>query len=841
MAIVSGQPPEQGAELVRAMPFALVAHVTSPLDDVFLAWVRDVFEGRGANTVVVSGDGMAVRELLGIEHLAPDAVYASSWDEAMESVAEDRQALALLPWQGVDFHVRALAIDGQHITPQTLESYPYVRHWWLVGSLGEYPEICQALREALAYEPGALVSLVAVGDVMLGRGVGSLIAANSPSYPFLLTREYTGQADVAFANLECPLTSRGGPQGAIAFRARPQVAEGLSYAGFDVLSLANNHSDDYGEVGLLDTLDRLEEQGIAYLGAGRDQDEAHSAVVMEVQGLRIAFLAYNHIEPRYAVTEEDIGGPIWLEPGVLYEQVRQAHDQADFVAVSFHWGTEYIPVPDDFQREVARRAIEAGADLVLGHHPHVIGGVAFLDEGFVAYSLGNFVFDQPWSVETKQGLMLHILIDADGLKQVRLIPVQLEAGQPQVLPWPEARFVLADLFQVTESVDGLPRGSETLSEGGGRGENLELDWATQLGDRVNALRIADLYGGGTLEILVGTGSGTESGGVYVLNAAGSILWQFETESQVQDVAGGDLDGDGRDEVMAATGLMDTPGWIYALDNEGRLRWRYGVEASVQTIAVSDLDGDGRLEVVGGEWGSFDDTVYLLSGDGSLRWKYQTDGSVNVSRVSDLDGDGREEVIVGADDLYLLGSDGRLLWRYPTGGYINDLAVGDLSDDGLEEIVAVTAYPDASILTLNSYGSLLWRYEVESSLKDVIIGDVSGDGRNEVLAGSLDGTVYLLDNDGVLQGKHQGEAPINGLALADGNGDGSKEVVMGTGNYLSPGGVYVVDVLTDAVLASYGVSSWVSGIYVADVDSDGSDEIVVASGGGEVLLLGWTMG
>lgn len=840
LAIVSGQRPVEGAELIREVPFAVVAHVASPLDDVPLAWLRDAFLRGGWHTLVVSEDGIATREILGIADLAPGVLRVSSWEEVKRVVAKETTALALLPWSVVDFHVRALAIDGQRIAPGRWEDYPFKRRWWLVGCRDHYPEVCQALQEGLAYEPGALVSLVAVGDVMLGRGVGVRIGANSPFYPFVSTQELTGEAHVAFANLECPLTSRGVPQVGIALCARPEVAEGLSYAGFDVLSLANNHSADCGELGLLDTLDRLGENGIAGVGVGRNAREVHRPVIVEAEGMRIAFLAYNHIQPRYAGTGEAVYGPAWLEPAAVCDDVKRARDQADFVVVSFHWGNEYTLVPDAFQQEVARRVVESGADLVVGHHPHVAQGVAFLDGGFVAYSLGNFVFDQPFSVETAQGLMLYSLLEDGALKQVRLIPVQIDDGRPQVLPPSEARAVLADVFQATESLGGLPRGSQLPSGRTGGSAHLQVDWVTELREPVNALQVSDLDRDGMSEVLVGTGWPSGWGGVYALNSDGSIRWVLETEEQVNSLRSADLDGDGMAEVLVAVGELDRPGSVYALDSHGQVEWKFGLEASALAVAVGDVGGGGGWEVAAGEWGSFGETVYLLGQEGSLRWKRRTDRSVHSVHVADLDGDGRGEVVAGADDLYLFGSDGSLMWRYQASAYVNGLGVGDLSGDGFQQIVAITAYPDPCVFALSVRGALSWRYEVHGSPEAVLLGDVDHDGKAEAVVGCLDGTVCLLNGEGGLRREWQVGGSINDLALADGKRGEVTQVVVGTGEYPSLGGIYVLDAVTGSELASYEGIPWVTALDVWDMDGDGRHEIVAATGSGDVRLLTWTM-
>ncbi|HJX38370.1 MAG TPA: CapA family protein, partial [Anaerolineae bacterium] len=409
LAIVSGEAPERGAELLRTEPFVLVSPVASAPNEMTAKLVEGVFSEGGDWLPVVVGDGLAARELLGIDHLAREGIQVSSWSEAKELVMANRHLVTLLPWELVDFKVRALAVQGQPTISDGEDIGVFERRWWLAGDVEAWPRLVGDLHEQLMYEVEPLVSMVAVGDVMLGRGVASLMAANSPSYPFLLSRELTQNADMAFGNLECAITSRGTPQGGISLRSGPEAARALSEAGFDILSLANNHADDYGAVGLADTVRYLQDADIAYVGLSTEEEGIGGAVILERGGLRIAFLAFNHVGPQYTLGPG--GGPVWLDPEMVYDEVRRATDQADFVVVSLHWGREYLPLPDAFQRQVARRILKAGAGLVLGHHPHVVGAVAFEEEGLVAYSLGNYVFDQPFSVETMQGVALRALID----------------------------------------------------------------------------------------------------------------------------------------------------------------------------------------------------------------------------------------------------------------------------------------------------------------------------------------------------------------------------------------------------------------------------------------------
>jgi poly-gamma-glutamate capsule biosynthesis protein CapA/YwtB (metallophosphatase superfamily) len=836
LAIVSGPSPGHGAELLRAEPFVLACHVACPLEDVSLEWLRGVFSEGGEYRPVIVGDGQSARELLGIEQISSEAIHVSSWEEANSVVSNDRWVLALLPWEQMNFHLHVVAIDAQSIGTGVWEDYPHRRLWWLVGDVEGNENLVQDIGEGLALEVERPVSLVAVGDVMLGRAVGQLIEDSSPSYPFLATADLISQADVAFANLEGPITSRGYPQGGISLRASPSAAEGLAYAGFDVVSLANNHVLDYGEVGLPDTMEILEKMGILYTGVARDPAEAPAPAIVDVGGVRLAFLAYNHVGPPRDVSAGGVSGPAFLEPERVYADVRRAAEQADLVIVSLHWGAEYVPLPDDFQQEVAEGLLEAGAHLILGHHPHVMGGVGFYEQGFVAYSLGNFVFDQPFSLETERGLLLHALLDASGLKQVHLVPVQLERGQPSVLPAPEARLVLSDLWEISRGA-GLPwPGAKGAEQPAVSFEGLRREWTTSLDGPVRALRVGDLDGDGVSEILAAAGSPGGSGRIYALNGDGTVRWVYETPQQVNGVEWGDLDGDGRAEVVSALGLLDAPGEIVALDAGGGVRWRYAVEAAVLDVALGNLDADPSLEVGAGEWGAFGDTVYVLNGDGSLLWKRPTSGSVHSVWVGDLDNDGGGEVIAGAEEAYAWRADGSQLWRRQTGAYVDQVCVGNIGHEGSEWILAATGYAYASASALDPEGRLAWEYDPEASPTSMLVLDADRDGRDEVLAASCDGTISLVDRSGSAVWTCRPGGPVNDLALADVNGDGVLEAVVGTGDYFCSGGVYVLDIGNGGVLAWYEGPDAVTVVEALGVDGD---QIVVGTSVGEVFLLNGT--
>lgn len=263
------------------------------------------------------------------------------------------------------------------------------------------------------------ISLLATGDILLTRLPGGRM--RSEGFDSLLRglKPLVEAADLSFANLECPISTLGSPYPNkpvnVTFRASPEAAFALKDAGFDVVSLANNHMSDYGGQAVSETLRYLDLIGIMHAGAGRSGSESRRAAFAQSKGYSIAFLAY--AEPMWSVVEARDppwpgtlaaavpGGAAAAGPGragtaIIREDTLaadiaalRASGGADIIAVSFHWGEEIAPEPNAYQRRFARMAIDAGADLVIGHHPHVLQGVERYKDGLILYSLGNTVFD----------------------------------------------------------------------------------------------------------------------------------------------------------------------------------------------------------------------------------------------------------------------------------------------------------------------------------------------------------------------------------------------------------------------------------------------------------------
>jgi poly-gamma-glutamate synthesis protein (capsule biosynthesis protein) len=241
--------------------------------------------------------------------------------------------------------------------------------------------------------PDGSITIAAVGDVMIARRVTTLMEQHGAMYPFELVAPLLQDADLTIANLENTLTERGEEQvKAYVFRAPPRFASGLVEAGVDAVSLGNNHAADYGPTGLQDTLDALDAVGLPYAGAGMNEAHARRPAFFSIDGQRVALLSYTDVMENTFATADSHGVAL-ATTDVIAADVGAAKSEADIVIVALHSGIEYTDAPQPNQQSLARAAIDAGAALVIGHHPHTLQGVERYGDGLILYSLGNFVFD----------------------------------------------------------------------------------------------------------------------------------------------------------------------------------------------------------------------------------------------------------------------------------------------------------------------------------------------------------------------------------------------------------------------------------------------------------------
>lgn len=245
-------------------------------------------------------------------------------------------------------------------------------------------------------------SLILTGDIMLGRSVMTKsLKVKNPNYSFMNVAGVLKDADIVFSNLEspiinnCPFSDSG-----FKFCSSPEMIEGLKYAGIDIVNLANNHILNYGKEGLEKTKRYLDLNGIRWVGDG-------NLVIIEKNKTRFGFLGFNFLGPKPQDKDLDL--------------IRNSKKKVDFLIVGVHWGEEYKLKASLNQKLIAGKLSEAGADYIVGHHPHWIQDTEIIGSTKVYYSLGNFVFDQMWSEETKKGLSVNLIFKGKKLERENLL------------------------------------------------------------------------------------------------------------------------------------------------------------------------------------------------------------------------------------------------------------------------------------------------------------------------------------------------------------------------------------------------------------------------------------
>ncbi len=576
----------------------------------------------------------------------------------------------------------------------------------------------------------AMVDVRAVGDIMPGRFVAEVAAERGFDYLFAAVAPLLA-GDLLIGNLESPLTERREPlrPGPYRMLSPPDAGLALRRAGFHVLALANNHALDGGTPGLQDTVATLVANDIVPLGVGADQAAAYAPVITDTGGLRLALLAFNDIaDPHdcdgqvqrvardFACTADE-WGRAWLD-GAALTAVQEAGAQADLVLVQVHWGHEYLPQPTPRQRRWAHDLMRAGADLIIGTHPHVLQPMTVLElpslpvsgerpgesagepgrPGVVAYSLGNFVFDQDFSAETSTGTVLRVLLDAEGMALVAAAPVEIVAGQPRPLALDSERSrqalraLGAEMVVLQPTVPastGVPPYASTSTTATVTGQDSgdtpcwqAWHWDGELAhpvavppdfavpERPDAQRLhADLRGDGQPLLVTRNHAGLVA--VYDGHTeTASVVWQNEADDwYVQHIVSGDPNRDGRVEVLLLLWKPDADGVLRSHPflvgwRGGRYRVIWGGSATplpMQDLAVGDVNGDGWAELVVLEGGHVPgdraETVSVWRWHGwgfQLEWRCllrargprSGSASRDTLALHDITGDGALEILVG---------------------------------------------------------------------------------------------------------------------------------------------------------------------------------------------------
>ncbi|MFD2699930.1 CapA family protein [Paenibacillus shunpengii] len=309
---------------------------------------------------------------------------------------------------------------------------------------------------------GEFVVMSFAGDVQFSGKVEELLEREGFDYPYLHLGNLFKNDDLTFINLETPVTTGG--EAALGksyvYKSSPKALEAMKEAGVDIVNLANNHILDQGQAGLADTLKYLKDYQINYVGAGLDRKTAYAPVYYEVKGMRIALLGFTRVIPEASWRAES------GKPGVAdaynstdaVKAIGQARKEADLVIVMSHWGEERQTMPNDIQTQLGHEFIDAGADLVIGGHPHVLQGLESYKGKWIAYSTGNFIFSRSTNEETWRTAVFQARCQKNGACTMKATPYHAELGQPVPMENKDGAALLKELelrsFDVKVGADG---------------------------------------------------------------------------------------------------------------------------------------------------------------------------------------------------------------------------------------------------------------------------------------------------------------------------------------------------------------------------------------------------
>ncbi len=437
-----------------------ISPLIAQLNQSSAAWNWQLAPGGDADNqtanITLSNDANGV--IVQRQPLALAVPFTTQWEnmtlaQAQYILSNRHNLIVVLPWDALTPDWKALRVDGRFPTDA---DYPFHDSWSLAAEPGYETAVSELAPRLQAQLHESSVRITAVGDLMLARGLGIVMQQGNLAYPFANVSELLTAADLTIGNMESALGDIGQPEAkSYPFQAPPVAAQALAQAGFDIITLANNHAMDYGPEALLQGMALLRDAGIATIGAGANAAEAHTAHLVEVNGIKIAFLGYVNVpieasagfDTQSWTATETAPGLAWAKPDMIRADVTAVDQQTDLTIVVLHSGLEYVAEPSEPQTAAAQAAIDAGADLVIGHHAHILQGIQFYNGGVIVYGLGNFAFQITGDPETA---VLNIWLDKNGVRQLELIPAIIQtSGQPRLAEPEESKTILQNVYFLT--------------------------------------------------------------------------------------------------------------------------------------------------------------------------------------------------------------------------------------------------------------------------------------------------------------------------------------------------------------------------------------------------------
>jgi|GEM_PF-1935879 len=441
-------------DIIYAEPLYLVVNHRVVLDGVTTNEVNNALDGLtindySLNKIYVHQNDLEQQNLVSSAH--ESVLVKESYGEIIKALVGDPEAMAFIPLSQLDISVKLLNLDG--ISWENQANYPIRKNIYIDGHINAASEITNYIKEN--YTTPEINTLLSVGDIMMGRYVGVKInRSGDPLHSFTYVSDIIAAPDLTFAQLETPIAPTEYTSEGMILVAQPDTVTGLTESGIDIVSISGNHFGDAHHSGMEDTFRILEENNIKHVGAGSNLEDAWQPEFINIGKTKIGFITFVSIMPASYGAGENTPGSAWidLDSDEDFNQVitviQELDTQCDILVTGFHWGTEYTPNPTSNQVKFAHAAVDAGADLIVGTHPHVVQADEIYNDTYIIYSLGNFIMDQMWSEETREGVLMYSYIYDDEIISIDLVPTQImDYSQVRVMDLEEGKYIIDRINQ----------------------------------------------------------------------------------------------------------------------------------------------------------------------------------------------------------------------------------------------------------------------------------------------------------------------------------------------------------------------------------------------------------
>lgn len=378
----------------------------------------------------------------------------------VDMIQQDKKTIGLLPLSKLEITLHPLKIDNNDVFTNP-EKYPLRINTYIHGIDKEaIKKLTESVDLKKTNKP--ITSILAVGDIMMGRYVAVKInQSGNPSHSFEYVSEYLSKPDLTFANLEAPFSGNAPyVSDGMILVAQKNSIKGLIDSGIDLVTISSNHFGDGGQDTMQETFSILEKNKIAYVGAGNNEKNAFDYKIIEKNNVKISFLSFGSIMPDSYGAGEDYPGTAWINLSSdndlrkVSDTINKAKSITDVLIVCFHWGTEYTPDPTLDQIKFAHAAIDAGADLIVGTHPHVVQANEIYRGKYIIYSQGNFIMDQMWSQETQEGVIMPIYLYGKKIISIDLIPTKIvDYSQTKIISKTEGKTILERIWNASLKIN----------------------------------------------------------------------------------------------------------------------------------------------------------------------------------------------------------------------------------------------------------------------------------------------------------------------------------------------------------------------------------------------------